>query len=214
MSAERIPSNHRQSLKKLGCLIAACSLAPAALAADNPGAHEHGHARLQMAVEENRIDLMLNSPAHNLAGFEHKARTEEEKHQLADIKRWLETTPLINTAAADCRVTAAAVELGGEEEYGEHGHHDHGHEDGHHDDEHHEDEHHGHDEHHHDEATHREYDVSQQLECDRIGASQEFSSALMERFEGMEELTVEWVSPSGQGSARLSPSNGAFTLSN
>jgi len=36
----------------------------------------------------------------------------------------------------------------------------------------------------------------------------------MERFEGMEELTVEWVSPSGQGSARLTPSNRAFTANN
>ncbi|WP_421911413.1 DUF2796 domain-containing protein [Marinobacter sp.] len=199
MSAKCIPPNRPRSLHKLGCMIAACSLAPVALAADNPGAHEHGHARLQMAVEENRIDLMLNSPAYNLAGFEHGARTDAEKSRLADISRWLETTPLINTAAADCRVTAAAVELGGEEENHDGDTH---HEDGHHDEE------------HHGEATHREYDVSQQLECNRIDADQEFTSALMERFEGMEELTIEWVSPSSQGSARLTPSNRAFTVNN
>jgi len=199
MSAKRLPPNRPRSLHTLGCMVAACSLAPMALAADNPGAHEHGHARLQMAVEENRIDLMLNSPAYNLAGFEHGARTDAEKSRLADISRWLETTPLINTAAADCRVTAAAVELGGEEENHDGDTH---HEDGHHDEE------------HHGEATHREYDVSQQLECNRIDADQEFTSALMERFEGMAELTIEWVSPSGQGSARLTPSNRAFTVNN
>ena len=199
MSAKCIPPNRPRSLHKIGCMIAACSLAPVALAADNPGAHEHGHARLQMAVEENRIDLMLNSPAYNLAGFEHGARTDAEKSRLADISRWLETTPLINTAAADCRVTAAAVELGGEEENHDGDTH---HEDGHHDEE------------HHGEATHREYDVSQQLECNRIDADQEFTSALMERFEDMAELTIEWVSPSGQGSARLTPSNRAFTVNN
>ena len=199
MSAKRLPPNRPRSLHTLGCMVAACSLAPMALAADNPGAHEHGHARLQMAVEENRIDLMLNSPAYNLAGFEHGARTEAEKSRLADITRWLETTPLVNTAAADCRVTAAAVELGGEEENHDGDTH---HEDGHHDEE------------HHGEATHREYDVSQQLECNRIDADQEFTSALMERFEGMAELTIEWVSPSGQGSARLTPSNRAFTVNN
>jgi len=204
MSAKRTSPNRPRLLHKLGCMIAACSLAPVALAADNPGAHEHGHALLQMAVEENRIDLMLNSPAYNLAGFEHGARTEAEKSRLADINRWLETTPLVNTAAADCRVTGAAVELGGEEEnHGGDTHHDHGH-----------DEHDHHDEEHHGEATHREYDVSQQLACNRLNADQEFTSALMERFEGMEELTVEWVSPSGQGSARLTPSNRAFTVNN
>lgn len=204
MSAKRIPLNRPRSLHIPGCIIAACSLAPVALAADNPGAHEHGHARLQVAVEENRIDLMLNSPAYNLAGFEHGARTEAEKSRLADINRWLETTPLVNTAAADCRVTAAAVELGGEEEnHGGDTHHNHGH-----------DEHDHHDEDHHEEATHREYDVSQQLACNRLNADQEFTSALLERFEGMEELTVEWVSPSGQGSARLTRSNRAFTVNN
>jgi len=204
MSAKRLPPNRPRSLHTLGCMVAACSLAPMALAADNPGAHEHGHARLQMAVEENRIDLMLNSPAYNLAGFEHGARTEAEKGRLADINRWLETTPLVDTAAADCRVTATAVELGGgEENHSGDTHHDHGH-----------DEHDHHDEEHHGETTHREYDVSQQLACNRIDADQEFTSALMERFEGMEELTVEWVSPSGQGSARLTPSNRAFTVNN
>lgn len=84
-------------------MVAACSLAPMALAADNPGAHEHGHARLQMAVEENRIDLMLNSPAYNLAGFEHGARTEAEKAGWRTLpagwkpRRW--STPQRPTAA-------------------------------------------------------------------------------------------------------------------
>lgn len=191
-------------LLALGCLFATGFLAAPALAADNPGAHEHGHARLQMAVEENRIDLMFNSPAFNLAGFEHEARTGGEKSQLADINRWLETTPLVNTSATDCRVTAAAVELGGHMEA--HGEDDH---DDHHD---HDEDHHDHDGHEHGETMHREYDVSQQLECGRIGASQEFTSALMDRFQAMEELTIEWVGPSGQGSARLTPSTRTFTV--
>lgn len=204
-------SPHRPHLlSALGCLFATFSFAPAVLAADNPGAHVHGHARLQVAVEDNRIDLMLSSPAHNLAGFEHEARTEAQKNKLAEINHWLETSPLVNSPAADCRVTAAAVELGGEEEsHGEGDHHDHSHDE--HD--HHQDEHHDHDDHH-GEATHREYTVSQQLECSSIGAGQSFASTLMERFEGMEELTVEWVSPSGQGSARLTSSNRTFSFSN
>ncbi len=202
-------TNRAQSLLLIGCLIATCTLAPTTFAADNPGAHEHGHARWQMAVEENRIDLMFNSPAFNLAGFEHEAHTEEETDQLADINRWLETTPLVNTAAADCRVTATTVELGGSMEA--HGGDDHDHHD-HHNEDHHDEDHHDHGGHEHEETTHREYDVSQQLECGRIGASQEFTSALMERFQGMEELTVEWVSPSGQGSARLTSSTGTFTV--
>lgn len=169
-----------------------------AMSADNPGAHEHGHAVLQMAVENNHIDLILTSPAFNLAGFEHEARTDEEKARLTEIQRWLETTALVNTGSAGCRVTAAAVALGGDMEE------DH---DDHHDD-------HGHEEEKHGEPTHREYEVSQQLMCESVGASQTFTSALMDRFQNLEELTVEWVTPSGQGSARLSASSRKFTIKN
>ncbi|MDX1553826.1 MAG: DUF2796 domain-containing protein [Marinobacter sp.] len=181
-----------QRLLAGGCLLAACSL-PAAYAADNPGAHEHGHARLQIALENNSIDLIFTSPAYNLAGFEHEARTDEEQNRLAEIKEWLETTPLVNTATASCRVSGAAVELRGEDREDGHGH-------THHDD--------------HEKATHREYDVSQQLTCEDLGGSLELTSALTGEFGNLEELAVEWVSESAQGSARLTSSSRAFTITN
>ncbi|KPQ02987.1 DUF2796 domain-containing protein [Marinobacter sp. HL-58] len=188
-------TSRQQSFLALGSLLALT--ATPLMAAENPGAHEHGSAVLQMAVEENRIDLMFTSPAYNLAGFEHEARTDEQKARLEEVRQWLETTALVDTDSRGCRVTAASVQLGEEME----DHHDH------------HDDHHGHEDDH-EEATHREYDVSQQLECEGMEASQELESALMDRFEDLEELTIEWVSPSGQGSARLTSSNRAFTINN
>ncbi|MFN2360134.1 MAG: DUF2796 domain-containing protein [Marinobacter sp.] len=185
-------TNRQQPLLTLASLLA--FTATPVMATDNPGTHEHGHAVLQLAVEDNRIDLMLTSPAYNLAGFEHEARTDEQEVRLEEIRQWLESTALVNTETQGCRVTAASVQLGEEME-------------DHHDD------HHGHEDDH-GEATHREYDVSQQLECEVIGASQELRSALMDRFQDLEELTIEWVTPSGQGSARLTPSNRAFSINN
>ncbi|MEP1215371.1 MAG: DUF2796 domain-containing protein [Marinobacter sp.] len=176
----------------MGYLLAASSL-PAAYAADNPGAHEHGHARLQIAVEKNSIDLIFTSPAYNLVGFEHEAHTDEERNRLTEIRQWLNTTPLVNTATANCRVTDAAVQLGGEDTEEDHGH------------AHHED---------HEKATHREYDVSQQLTCEGLVTSRELTSVLMGKFNNLEELTVEWVSESGQGSARLRSSSRRFTIDN
>lgn len=197
------PSKERtkwpQPLLALGYLFATCSLPGYGFAADNPGAHEHGHARLQIAVEDNRIDLMFASPAYNLAGFEHEARTDEEKNRLSEVNQWLNHTPLVNTEAAGCRVITAVVELGGERGKDDHGHHD--------------EHHHGHDEHH-EKTTHREYDVSQQLECDDLGAGLTLTSALMQEFDNLEQVTVEWVSKSGQGSARLTSTNRAFTIDN
>ena len=193
------------TLRSIGCVLAACALPAVALAADNPGAHNHGQARLQMAVDGNQIDLMFTSPAFNLAGFERQARTETEKKRLAEIHHWLETTPLITTAAGNCSVVDATVQLGDEPAS-----HD-GHNDQH--DNHHTD---GHSDHHYDEATHRDYEVVQQLSCAPISDSVTFDTPLPGRFPELEELTIEWVSPSGQGSTLIGPSTrpsaSGFTL--
>jgi uncharacterized protein DUF2796 len=194
---------HNGALRRLGRFLIAGSLLPSlAIAAENPGAHEHGRAALQLAIENNRMELIFTSPAFNLAGFEHKARTDEEKQQLADIRQWLETTPLINTESATCTLKSATVSLGGETGSGDdNDHHDH------------HEEHNHHDEHHGEEATHRDYEVTQQLTCDSLAPEALLTSPLPARFPQVEELRIEWVGASGQGSSQLSPANRTFRVS-
>lgn len=183
----------------LGCLLASCALAPAASAAQSLDAHEHGQARMQIALENNQVDLIFTSPAYNLAGFEHEARTDEEKKLLVDIHHWLETTPLINTDSGACTVAAVTVKLGGDEK----SHH------GHDDDDHHEDRH---DDHSEEESTHRDFEVTQQLTCMGMSGNAALTSPLPGRFPELEELTIEWAGPSGQGSTLMTPESGTFSL--
>lgn len=187
--AARLPTTKRYSPAFTAWLIATCSLAPIAQAADNPGAHEHGQAQLQMAMENNQIDIIFTSPAYNLAGFEHQARTDDEVKRLAGIQQWLETTPLIDTAANACRIMVASVQLGD-------GEHEHDH----------------HDEHQGEEAGHRDYQVAQQLNCQDASTADILTSPLPGRFPELEALTIEWVGPSGQGSTLMTPSTPTFTL--
>lgn len=207
------PNSHRPALHKavrrsaLAGLTTLLSLAPVALASDNPSAHEHGRALIQAAFEGTRIDLVLESPAYNLAGFEHAPRTDNEKAHLADIRQWLNAHPLVTTAQGTCNITSATVELIGmetPEEDDHEGHHDH------HDDH---DEHggHGHDDHDHSQATHSEFEVSQQIECETNPVGQTLTTPLLSQFDKLQELAVEWVHSSGQGSARLTPSEPTFT---
>lgn len=186
--AARLPTTKRYSPAFTAWLIATCSLAPIAQAADNPGAHEHGQAQLQMAMENNKIDIIFTSPAYNLAGFEHQARTDDEVKRLADIQQWLETTPLINTAANACSIKVASVQLGDDE-------HDH------------------HDEHQGEESRHRDYQVAQRLNCQGAITAATLTSPLPGRFPELEALTIEWAGPSGQGSTLMTPSTPTFTLS-
>lgn len=209
--SHREPRAPRPGRTLLPLFVAASLAVPVANAADNPGVHRHGYAQLQMAIEGNRIDVMFTSPANNLAGFEHEARTDEERATLDRIVHWLEENPVIDTQPAGCTVVAGTVHLSSDHD-DEHGHDDdeHGHED--HDDEHH-DGHEDHDEHAAEKGdSHSEYEVSQQLACSSIGPGQAFRSAMLTEFEGLEVLTTEWVSTGGQGSARLTPDSPQFRI--
>lgn len=46
------------------------------------GAHEHGVARLDVALDGNQLQLQLQSPLDNLVGFERAPRNERERQAL------------------------------------------------------------------------------------------------------------------------------------
>lgn len=154
-----------------------------AMAADNPGSHQHGHAELQLAFNGNQVDLLLISPAGNILGFEHRPRTEEE-HQIADKAiEWLGETPLINTAESTCTVNGATVQ---NEVANEH-HHDPS-----------------------DEAQHADIEVSQALTCSGLDKSAALTTPLTMQFPRMEHLDVAWAGPDGQGATRLNHGEHSF----
>ncbi|MCH8499932.1 MAG: DUF2796 domain-containing protein [Marinobacter sp.] len=194
---------------------------------DNPGAHVHGEARLQVALEGQTAELILNSPADNLLGFEHAPRNDAQRDALKNAEAWLKANPLITLADGHCEVAAASVSHTlGEGSHGhdekKHGHsHDHGHEHGHRHDNRHSHDHghshshakdkhsHGHDhghshDHDHDHAhAHADFDVSQQLRCDKPLEGQALVALVKAQYPGIETLTIEWVGEQGQGASRL-----------
>ncbi|MHA7927133.1 MAG: ZrgA family zinc uptake protein [Marinobacter sp.] len=181
-------------------LAAAILTAGSTFASDNPGAHQHGHAELQLAIEGNQIDLIFTSPAYNLLGFEHRARTEEQKALVTQTTSWLGETPLVDTAEAGCKVMNAVVHhQAGDNDHG----HDHGHA-------------HDHEDKHADEngSTHSDFEVTQSLSCSRLDTSEVLSTPLTERFPEIEHLDVEWVWSGGQGAQELSHAESTFKLSN
>lgn len=99
------------------CLLAAGLIAvPPAQAAEH--AHQHGVARLDIAVEANRLTLRLDSPLDNLIGFEHAPRTDAER-RLADaaVARLKSASMFVTDAAAQCKpvkveLASAALGLG------------------------------------------------------------------------------------------------------
>ena len=180
---------------KLNAVFLATSIALMAFSAnasDNPGAHQHGHAELQVAVDGNQIDLIFTSPAYNLLGFEHRARTDDQKALVKETEEWLERTPLINTPDASCKVASAEVY----------------HEDGDGSGDHHE-----HNEHEHSEGYgHSDFEVTQVLNCTGLASAEALLIPLTERFPEIEDLGVQWVWSGGQGSTRLEQPESSFSL--
>lgn len=169
---------------------AAVATAGSVFASDNPGAHQHGHAELQLAIDEEQIDLIFTSPAYNLLGFEHRARSDDQKELVNQVTNWLGQTPLTDTREGSCTVMNALVhhQAGGD---------DHGHS-------------HGHD--HSDESSHSDFEVTQTLSCPGLSASSALTTPITTRFSEIEHLGVQWVWPEGQGSARLGHGESTFEL--
>ncbi len=181
-----------------GCLLAltgAVAASTCVASGDNPGAHEHGNAELQLAVEGNRIDLLFTSPAYNLLGFEHRARTGEQKAAVQETTRWLGATPLVDTTGPSCKVMEADVQH--QSGADGHDHHDHGS---------------GHSGSEHPESTHTDFEVAQTLTCAGLGDGTTLSTPLIGRFPEIEHLSVEWVWSGGQGSGRLEQGVDRFSL--
>ena len=102
--------------------------APAAEGHRQLGAHVHGQGKLNIAVEAGKLEMELEVPAADIVGFEHAARTKQQRASIAKARAAL-SKPLAlfrMPPAAGCKVVGAKVKL--ETEGDAHGHdkdHDH-----------------------------------------------------------------------------------------
>ncbi len=100
------------------------------------GAHEHGIARLGLAVDGTRLTVDLQLPAESVFGFEHAPRSAEERATVADALDRLRTGGARLVAFPDgatCALDSAEVEApeGMEDDHAgedQHAHEDAGHE--------------------------------------------------------------------------------------
>ena len=100
-----------------------CALGMAVLAgtalAGKP--HEHGVARLDVAVEARGVSLLLEVPLDSLVGFEHEPRTDAERQQIDLALARLRSGPALfridpaaHCAAKSMNLQSAVLGLGGE----------------------------------------------------------------------------------------------------
>lgn len=155
------------------------------------GAHVHGVAQLNIALEGRVLEIELESPAMNLVGFEHAPTNEAEHAQLENVLAQLRRgeSLFVLPAVAACRLEEAEISTGGT--------------------------HHGHDEeaHHHESAEadageqHSDISAHYHFVCDSPAQLTGIDVKLFERFQATEVLDVQYIGPTGQRAARLTHDN-------
>ena len=80
-----------------------------------PAAHEHGVARLSVAVDGRTLSVELDAPLDGLLGFERPPRTDAERKAAADLLQRLRDPAALfrPDAAAGCSAGAVTVSAPG-----------------------------------------------------------------------------------------------------
>ncbi len=75
-------------------------------------AHSHGVAELTLVVEGGAVEIQLESPAANIVGFEHRARSVEQIASVETARSMLESSRQVFTLlGGECTVQQVSVDL-------------------------------------------------------------------------------------------------------
>lgn len=194
------------------------------------GAHVHGEAHLNLALDGKFLVLEFSSPGANVFGFEHAPRNHEEAERVEQGLKLMKQADqvFVLPAAAGCHL--GRVELGkmadehddhGHDDHEEHDHKGHGHDDhghdkhahkepGHHDEhKHHDHEEHAHEGHDHgdEDGTHMELKANYFYQCDKPELLNSLQVSAFKTFPAMEKIHLQLITPKTQKGKLLTPDN-------
>ena len=176
-------------------ILVTCSLEASAVAQST---HVHGQGQVGMAIDQNLISMTLESPGADIVGFEHEARTAEEKTTVTEALKHLSDPMFVIQlpANASCKVVQASSEVTSEN--GDEGHADHEDHDEH-------EEHADHEEH--ENEAHGSFIAEYQLECATIAAIDSIKFVYFDHFRNAQSLIVVLIDKNGQHRHEISRDN-------
>lgn len=145
------------------------------------GAHEHGAAELDVALDGSTLEIELRSPAMNLVGFEHAPSSQADRQKLAGARKQLEQPDALLglPAAANCALSETELESPLFEAAAHQ----------------HEDEH---------DSQHSEIHAHYHYDCATPQALHALDlQGLFKAFPGTEKIQVQLIGPNGQRGAQL-----------
>ncbi|MDR1063596.1 MAG: DUF2796 domain-containing protein [Azoarcus sp.] len=162
--------------------------------------HEHGVARLNAALEGQRLSLELDGPLANLLSFEHAPRTDAQRNEVRAMAAKLRKaeTLFVPSKAASCRLESVALASGNlpgnlldpaaPDASGQPGNAEiHGEKE--------------------DAAEHGELDAAFVFLCDKPEALTQIEVRLFGAFPALREIEAQIAVPGKQGAAELTPAS-------
>ena len=147
-------------------------------------AHEHGAAQLNVVLDGKVLELQLESPAMNLVGFEHAAKTDADKTKVAAARSQLEQPQaLFGLAAGDCSVSTQELQSPLFTEDGHNDHHEYA-----------------------KDSEHSDIHAHYSLDCQKPEELKQLNlGELFKRFPATEKIQVQLIGPNGQQGLELTP---------
>ena len=152
--------------------------------------HEHGIANINVALDGDKLEILLESPAMNIVGFEHAATSTADQASVAAAKAALEQPLKLFAlpASAGCLVNQTEVESAlfqsaatsspASDDEGE---------------------------------AHSDIDADYQLSCSKPADLKSISlEPLFKQFPGTQKIAVQLIGPNGQKGAELTPASAAI----
>jgi hypothetical protein len=167
------------------------------------GAHVHGVAHLNVAIEANNINIEFFSPAANIVGFEHHPQTHEQKNAVKDAVNKLRAgaSLFLLSAKSESRMVNSSVNADIDENAHHHSEpkHDHA-----------EKEHHGQEKHHdkkqsqaNEHERHSEFEAAYHFICKKPDKLSQIDVMLFQVFPGIEHIEVQLLNGTKQTAMEL-----------
>jgi hypothetical protein len=150
--------------------------------------HEHGVGELNIAIQSNTMVLEFIIPGADVVGFEHEAKSEQDKAIVsAALTKFDDYNNIfIIPTNSKCILISSKININQEDEHDEHDEHD---------------DHDGHDDHdEHQEEAHNEFYAKYTFECGDIKSLDLLEFPYFETFSNSGELEVQFVSEIGSTS--------------
>ncbi|HKM36247.1 MAG TPA: DUF2796 domain-containing protein [Thiopseudomonas sp.] len=162
------------------------------------GAHVHGVATLNIALENQQLEMQLDSPAMNIVGFEYKPSSDADKQAVADAERTLKNEQALFalTTAGQCALSSMSID---NDLIGQHDEHEHEHDNDH-----------AHAVHSNEKDAHQHSDISAHYVFNCTAPSKLNSidlAGFFKAFPKTEKINVQLVTAEAQNGVELSPSN-------